>query len=172
MGGLDGKHQIIDDVFHKIDLPFAVTLYGHASKTVWVTDNGMMCLDTHTDARTHRFGMALPAHQGVPPYSVFPYWTDLMISAGKPHGIYYEIDGPAGKRQLTVEWYVTRYKHEEQYFHFTVELSEAHPDVVTFKYYDVGDKTHESTVGVQGPKGKSLKIPLSSAYYLSQPDWI
>ncbi|KAK4121110.1 hypothetical protein N657DRAFT_683209 [Parathielavia appendiculata] len=151
IGSLTGHHPTIDDVFHKVDLPFPVTLYGHASKTLWVTENGFICLDRHTDARAHRQGQPLPSRNGIPPHALFPYWADLMIAAGKPHGVYYEVSGAAPNRHFTVEWYVTRYKHEEQYFHFNATLEEAQPDIVSFRYYDVGDGGHECTVGVQGP---------------------
>ncbi|KAF4634236.1 hypothetical protein G7Y89_g3875 [Cudoniella acicularis] len=150
-GSLTGALTKIDDVFFQLDLPFAVTLYGHASTKIFVTDNGMLCLDKGTDAVNHRIGQVLPSRDGIPPYSLFPFWTDLMICEGKPHGIYYEIVGETGARTLTVEWYVTRYGQEDQYFHFNLLLEEARPNVVTFKYYDAVDKGAQCTIGVQGP---------------------
>lgn len=113
-----------------------------------------MCLDKSTDARNNRNGKKLPSRNGIPPYSIFPFWTDLKICKGKPHGIYYEVVGEAPNRSLTVEWYVTRYNQESQYFHFNLLVEEAHPNVVTFKYYDAVDKGAKCTIGVQGPTGK------------------
>ncbi|KAI1125335.1 hypothetical protein F5Y10DRAFT_284396 [Nemania abortiva] len=156
MGALSGAPEKIDDVFKELDLSFAVTLYGHSSAKIWVSDNGMLCLDKGTDAYTNRTGKSLPSRENIPPYSMFPFWTDLMISQGKPHGIYYEVVGEAPNRSLTVEWYVTRYGQEDQYFHFNLLLEEARPGVVTYKYYDAVDKGAQCTIGVQGPNAYKM----------------
>ncbi|KAK3938950.1 hypothetical protein QBC46DRAFT_342996 [Diplogelasinospora grovesii] len=153
MGSLQGAPVDIDDVFQKVDLPFPVYLYNHASTTVWVTDTGMLCLDKSRHARDNRHGKPLPCREPeIPPYTMFPFWTDLKICKGKPQGIYYEISGETPDRKFTVEWYVTRYRQESQYFHFNLLLEEAKPNVVTFKYYDIVDMGKECTVGVQGPE--------------------
>lgn len=81
-----------------------------------------------------------------------------MIKKGKPHGIYYEIEGTSPNRTMTIEWYVTRYDQQDMYFHFLVILEEARPSVVTFKYFDVNDKGVLGTVGVQGARSK-FQIP-------------
>jgi hypothetical protein len=152
-GSLKGAPKLIDDeMFPVPPLPFAVTIYGHSSTKLFVTDNGVLCFDEGIkDPRGKREGQKLPHYDGVPPYSLFPFWTDLMLAKGKPHGIFYEIEGATGARTVTFEWYVTRYNHEEQYFQFTVLLEEAKPNIVTFRYYDALDKGKECTIGVQGP---------------------
>jgi len=35
--------------------------------------------------------------------TIFPLWQDLYISSGSVMGIYYQIDGPVGARNLTIE---------------------------------------------------------------------
>jgi hypothetical protein len=155
MGALAGAPEDIDDTFVPLDLPFAVTLYGYASTRVWVSDNGMLCLDGDTNAVKNREGQPLPSRNDIPRYSMFPFWTDLKITQGKPHGVYYEVTGDAPNRSLTIEWYVTRYQHESQYFHFCLIIEEARPNVVTFQYFDIVDQGAECTVGVQGPQGRS-----------------
>lgn len=151
MGALSGASDSIDDVFKPIELPFAVSLYGHASTHVYVSDNGILSLDSGTSARSTIRWKPLPFRENIPPYSMFPFWADLMISKGKAHGVYYEVAGEAPNRSLTVEWYVTRYGQEKQYFHFDLSLEEARPSVVTFRYYDAKDEGAQCTVGVQGP---------------------
>lgn len=133
-------------------------MYGYSSSSLYITDNGMICLDRGTDARGRRLGEPLPYRDQIPDYSIFPYWTDLLIVAGKPHGVYYEFTGEAPNRALVVEWYVTRYSQEDQYFHFNVRFEEANPGVIEFKYYDAVDKGAECTIGVQGPSGM-LRCP-------------
>lgn len=117
----------------------------------------MICLDQEpsfsiTDVRT---GQQLPFRAGLTPYTLFPLWKDLKITKGKPHGIYYDVEGTAPNRTLSIEYYVTRYKLESQYFHFLVIFHEARPNFVTFRYHDVKDEGAEGTVGVQGPEGES-----------------
>lgn len=154
MGDLRGAPALVDDKFFSIDVPFDIYLYGHASKKLFVTENGMLCLDQDTNSRERRTGQNLPYRDQIPPYTMFPFWTDLMIDLGKPHGVFYEVVGDSGSRSLTVEWYVTRYGALDQYFHFNLLLEEARPNVVTFKYYEALDKGATCTIGVQGPQGK------------------
>jgi hypothetical protein len=150
-GSLSGADSDIDDKFWKIPtLPFAVSIYGHSSKNLFVTDNGMICFDQ--DIRKpadHLQAKELP-YNGAPPYTLFPFWTDLMLVKGKPHGIFYQITGQPGVRTLTVEWYVTHFRNKDLYYQFTASLEEAKPDFATFRYYKVQDKGENSTVGVQG----------------------
>jgi hypothetical protein len=93
----------------------------------------------------------LPHYDNMPACSLFPYWTDLLIAKDMAHGIFWEVTGASPNRSLSVEWYVTRYQNEEQYFHFKVVIDEACPNVVAFEYYNVKDKGVMGTVGVQGP---------------------
>lgn len=148
MGVLSSAPKKTDDIFLPLDIPFDVYLYGHPTEKLFVTDNGMLCLDEATNALESGTGKELPSREGIPPYTMFPFWTDLMIAQDKPHGIYYEIVGNDGARTLTIEWYVTRYGAEEQYFHFNLLLEEARLNVVTFKYYEALDKGATCTIGV------------------------
>ncbi|CBF86732.1 hypothetical protein AN2383.2 [Aspergillus nidulans FGSC A4] len=158
VGGLSGAPEDVDDKVFQLDLPFAVSLYGHSSSTLWVVDNGMICLDEAPTASpaSVRTGQQLPFRDGLAPYSLFPLWKDLKIVQGKPHGIYYDIEGNAPNRTLTIEFYVTRYNMEDQYFHFLMILEEARPNIATFRYFDVQDEGAEGTVGVQGPQNYKL----------------
>ncbi|KAL4862064.1 hypothetical protein BDV12DRAFT_50045 [Aspergillus spectabilis] len=154
VGSLSGAEDNVDDQAFTLDVPFPISLYGHASSTLSINDNGMICLDQAPTANIAnvRTGQQLPYRDGMAAYSIFPLWKDLKITKGKPHGIYYDVEGNAPNRTLTVEFYVTRYNMEDQYFHFLIIFEEARPNFVTFKYYDVQDEGAEGTVGVQGPQ--------------------
>jgi hypothetical protein len=160
---LGGADNDIDDECWKIPtLPFAVSIYGHTSKNLFVTDNGVISFDrAMNDLRSHLEAKELP-YGGFPPYALFPFWTDLMIAEGKPHGIFYQISGQPGARELTVEWYVTHYGNRELYYQFTATLEEARPDFATFKYHQVNDKGENSTVGVQGASSKLFSFVMKS----------
>lgn len=152
----------VDDMFFPIPtLDFDVSIFGHSSRNLFVTDNGMICFDQDIQKpRDKRHGLPLPHYNGVPPYTLFPFWTDLMIADGEPHGMFYEISGSEGTRTLMVEWYVTHYEHLSNYYHFTVQLEEAKPNIVTFQYYDAVDEGENCTIGVQGKDCKHSNFPL------------
>jgi hypothetical protein len=162
-GSLSGADNDIDDVCWPIPtLPFSVSIYGHTSKNLFVTDNGMISFDrAMTDLRGHLDAKQLP-YSGYPPYTLFPFWTDLMIAKGKPHGIFYQTKGQPGAREVTVEWYVTHFSNRNLYYQFNVTLEEARPDLATFKYYQVNDKGGNSTVGVQGSSSKLVPSIIKS----------
>ncbi|GIJ91965.1 hypothetical protein Asppvi_010940 [Aspergillus pseudoviridinutans] len=154
VGSLRGATENIDDRWFPLELPFAVSLFNYSTNQVFVTDNGILSLDSGGGTNSEqRNGQILPFYDQIPAYSMFPFWTDLKICEGKPHGIYYEIIGEPGSRSLTVEWYVTRWSKEDQYFHFNLRIDEAHPNIVTYQYYDAVDKGAECTIGVQGANG-------------------
>lgn len=114
----------------------------------------MLWLDAPPDGANKKItGERLPHRVGLAQYILFPFWTDLMLAQGKPHGIFYETTGTAGTRQFAVEWYVTRYGQEDQYFHFSVLFEEDKLGVVTYKYYDAVDQGVKCTIGIQGPSG-------------------
>jgi hypothetical protein len=154
VGGLRGAAENIDDKWFPLELPFAISLFNYSTSKIFVTDNGILSLDAAGGTSgTQRTGQVLPFYDEIPAYSMFPFWTDLKICQGKPHGIYYEIVGEPGSRSLTVEWYMTRWSKEDQYFHFNLRIDEAHPNIVTYQYYDAVDKGAECTIGVQGANG-------------------
>ncbi|KAF7154928.1 hypothetical protein CNMCM5623_003186 [Aspergillus felis] len=154
VGSLRGATENIDDRWFPLELPFAVSLFNYSTNQVFVTDNGILSLDSAGGTNSEqRNGQVLPFYDQIPAYSMFPFWTDLKICEGKPHGIYYEIVGETGSRSFTVEWYVTRWSKEDQYFHFNLRIDEAHPNIVTYQYYDAVDKGAECTIGVQGANG-------------------
>jgi len=162
-GSLRGARNEIDDKFWEVNVPFPITIFGYKSSKIFVSDNGTICLDQATHPRDKREGERLPHYDRMPVYSLFPYWTDLLIAKDMPHGIFWEVTGASPNRSLSIEWYVTRYQHEEQYFHFKVVVDEASPNVVAFEYYDVRDKGAKGTIGVQGPKNAHLQFSYNKA---------
>jgi len=161
MGDLNSAPDDIDDVWVRVGpLPFAVTLYGHTTKTVHISDNGLMSLDngnseeyyTHRLSQAYRKGIPLPCSASdFPTYTLFPLWMDLNICQGQKHGVFYQVSGDAPARILTVEWLVTDWADRSDYYHFSTTLEEKRPGVATFKYNSIdGSGGSRCTVGVQG----------------------
>lgn len=120
----------------------------------------MICLDQEPSSSIAniRKGQPLPSRAGLAPYTLFPLWKDLKITKGKPHGIYYDVEGSAPNRTLLIEYYVTRYNMESQYFHFLVIFHEARPDFVTFRYHDVRDEGAEGEFSIFYPYIYIIKV--------------
>jgi len=163
MGDLNSAPTDVDDVWVRVGpLPFAVTLYGHTTKTVGISDNGWMSLDngdsedhyTKRIPREYRNDRPLPCSaSGFPTYALFPLWMDLKIYKGRKHGVFYQVSGDAPARVLTVEWLVTRFGAKHNYYHFSTTLEEKRPGVATFKYNSIdGRSSPRCTVGVQGDR--------------------
>ncbi|KAH7187146.1 hypothetical protein DER44DRAFT_800676 [Fusarium oxysporum] len=149
VGSLGGAADNYDDIVYPIVSSFSVTIFGHSSTNVQVSINGLLSLDTGNRIYSYQ---PLPYRSSdIPPYTLFPFWCDLYIYKDTPQGIYYEIIGQAPSRSLCIEWYVSRYQHRDQYYHFMVILEEARPNLVTYKYFEALDKGAKCTIGAQGP---------------------
>ncbi|KAH6889666.1 hypothetical protein B0T10DRAFT_561255 [Thelonectria olida] len=154
VGSLGGASDNFDDIFYPIVSSFPITLYGHSSTQVFVNINGTFTLDRGDASYTYQ---PLPCrNMNLPDYTLFPFWCDLYIYKDTPQGIYYEIAGQAPSRTLCVEWYVSRYGDQTQYYHFNMLLEEARPNIVTYKYYEALDKGGACTIGAQGPNSAQM----------------
>ncbi|KPM45732.1 hypothetical protein AK830_g760 [Neonectria ditissima] len=154
VGSLGGASDNFDDIAYPLESTFPITLYGYSSTKAFVSINGVFSLD-RGDANFNY--VPLPARdKGLPDYVLFPFWCDLYIYKDTPQGIYYEPAGEAPSRTLCVEWYVSRYRDRDQYYHFNMLLEEAKPNVVTYKFYEALDKGASCTIGAQGPNSAQL----------------
>jgi hypothetical protein len=158
-----GALDHVDDTLLTLHLPFPVSLFGFSMMSSCVTKNGVFCLGW--SSRLHRY-RPLPCRDIVSRYVLFPFWAELKIVRGRPSGIFYETLGEAPRRSLTIEWYLTRSKHEEQDLHFNISFQEERPNVVSFNYYKVPDQGSECTVGIQGPKSELLVSTFCSLIFL------
>jgi len=71
--------------------------------------------------------------------SMLVFWDDLYIYEGTPQGIYYEVDGVAPNRNLTLEWYTSDYSDDSHHYHFTALFQESVPDFVEYTYLQISD---------------------------------
>ncbi|KAI5463870.1 hypothetical protein BGZ63DRAFT_382475 [Mariannaea sp. PMI_226] len=154
IGSLGGAADNYDDKFYPIVCSFPVTIYGHSSTQVFVNINGTLTLDVGDASYGYQ---PLPFRNGsLPQYTLLPFWCDLYIYKDTPQGIYYEISGQAPTRTLCVEWYVSRYRDPNQYYHFNVTLEEARPNIAVYKYFEALDKGGACTIGAQGPDSAQM----------------
>ncbi|KAK7429057.1 hypothetical protein QQZ08_004464 [Neonectria magnoliae] len=154
VGSLGGAADNYDDIAYPLESTFPITLYGHSSTKVFVSINGVFSLDRGDSS--YNYGPLPDRSKGLPDYVLLPFWCDLYIYKGTPQGIYYEAAGEAPSRTLCVEWYVSRYRDKDQYYHFNLLLEEARPNVVTYKFYEALDKGASCTIGAQGPNSAQM----------------
>lgn len=136
-----------------------MTLFNTKSDKIYISSNGLLTLNEASKNYNYEKlpcrGDVLSLWSPLPAYVLAPFWADLFIYKGTPQGMYYEETGVAPARKLEVEWYVSRYNSPDDYYHFSLLLDEAKPNIVVFKYFEALDKGGKCTVGVQGPKCES-----------------
>lgn len=82
--------------------------------------------------------------------TLFPFWDDLYIYANTSQGIYYESQGNSPSRLLLIEFYMSHYVEEDQFYHFQVRFFENQPGIVEYRYFDATDQGDTCTIGMQG----------------------
>ncbi|KAF3939223.1 hypothetical protein ABW19_dt0209688 [Dactylella cylindrospora] len=145
-----------DDTYYRIELPFEVEIYGFSSSLLFVSVNGLIWLDEHAQGNYQFYyndadngGADLPlGAEDLPDIAILPFWSDLVVNAGTKQGVFYEITGSPGSRTVTLEFLASAYLSTTTDYHFTVAFSEAAPNKVTFKYYQIADSAY-GTVAVQ-----------------------
>ncbi|THW06925.1 hypothetical protein D6D26_01243 [Aureobasidium pullulans] len=107
---------------------------------------------------------ALPQYTALSPtgYAVIPFWADLYIAQGTSQGIYYQVDGTAGSRIMTFEYYATYYNKTANYYHFQILFYENNPNSFTFKYLNVTDNGVNAVVGYQCQPSKQKPAAIAS----------
>lgn len=147
VGSLSGAASSYDDYYYTLTLPFAIGAYGQSSTEVSLSINGRICLGAADSADWSN--QPLPDSQLVPNTCVLAYFDDLYIYTDTQQGIYYDISGAVGAREVVFEYYVSHFAAPAEYYHFTVAFYEALPGVVDVKYYSVSDRGASATVGIQ-----------------------
>ena len=82
------------------------------------------------------------------------YYSNLYIRQGTPQGVFYSVDGTAGSRQVTFEFYEMPVNQPSAIVHFLMIFYEDQPNIVTYKYLNVtGNGAYGSTVGCESQSG-------------------
>lgn len=97
---------------------------------------------------------------GLPYYSVVPYWDQLHIAAGTPQGLYYQILDPDFYPSVVFEWYTSHVDNSSEYYHFTLQFFSEYSDWVEIAYYQIADRGAGGTVGLQGAPDCEFDSPL------------
>ncbi|KAL8873725.1 MAG: hypothetical protein Q9174_000856 [Haloplaca sp. 1 TL-2023] len=144
MGSPTNAPEFIDDIFTSVILPFPMQMGQNSSNEVFVTSNGVLELFSGTWQYSN---IPLPAAI-LSPWSACAFWDDTVVSAGRPQGIFYQVDGT----QVIFEYYLSHYQAEGEYYHWLVSYNANQPGIFTFTYYQISDLGRSATVGIQyGP---------------------
>jgi hypothetical protein len=91
-----------DDESAAVTLPFAFNLYGAASNTICIDNNGLVLFDTTScPASGYRTNEDL-MFSNLPAPAILPLWDDFDDSSGE---VYYESRGAAPNREFVIEWF-------------------------------------------------------------------
>lgn len=146
LGSLSGAPRDIDDEYFHLDLPFAIGAFGKTSSSIWLEVNGCVSLEAGFGTYVNT---ALPASSIYSDTTLLGYWDDLYIYRGTQQGIYYDVTGEIGSRELKFEFYTSAFVRPTEYFHFIMTFYENQVGVVKYKYYDISYSGASATVGAQ-----------------------
>lgn len=149
VGGVSPSNY--DDLAFPLNLPFPVTLYNQSSANLAVSVNGWVGIIGNGGDYNN---FPLPSYGSLADTAFAVLWDDLYIYSGTEQGIYYQIDGQAPTRTLTIEWYTSHYQAPSEYYHFAMTYHEASPNGVTYDYFQVSDLGGSATVGSQSQTGQ------------------
>lgn len=144
-GDITSAPRDVDDDFFQLTLPFAIGAYDNYNTTIYLSNNGFISLGSGTYAFANS---ALPA-RSLPDVALAVFWNDLYIYTGQPNGIFYEISGPVGTRNVTFEWYTADIFNDAYFYHFSATFFEDRQGIVVYKYYEMASAGNRGTVGVQ-----------------------
>ncbi|KAI4249646.1 MAG: hypothetical protein L6R40_000435 [Gallowayella cf. fulva] len=126
-------------------LPLPIQIGSSSASTVYVTPNGILSL---FDGSNRYFNDPLPS-SSIPPFTICPFWDDMIIYEGEAQGIFYQITGGG---QITFEFLLGHFPEggvTNPVFHFLVSYSTARPGVFTYTYLQIPDLGASATVGAQ-----------------------
>ncbi|THX02348.1 hypothetical protein D6D13_08403 [Aureobasidium pullulans] len=143
-----------DEIVARV-VPFAISICGFSSNNLTISTNGVLGFGITSSYQP----AALPQYTALSPtgYAVIPFWADLYIAQGTSQGIYYQVDGTAGSRTMTFEYYATYYNKTANYYHFQILFYENNPNSFTFKYLNVTDNGVNAVVGYQCQPNSKFK---------------
>jgi hypothetical protein len=156
IGSLSGSPSSYDDSYYHLDLPFAIGAFGKSSSSIWLEINGCVSLDTGFGT----FSNTLLPSNNIAGTTLLGYWDDLYIFRGTQQGIYYDITGEVGSRELKFEFYTSAFQRSNEYFHFITTFYGNQVGVVECKYFEASYNGLSATVGAQ--RLSSTYTPLTS----------
>ncbi|KAF5557257.1 hypothetical protein FNAPI_5469 [Fusarium napiforme] len=135
-----------DDGNQGFTAPFPIGVFGASSTSVFVSSNGLLSLDTGSDAYSNG---ALP-HSDIPAVSILPYWDDQSFRRDICNtGAFYDVYETDRGQTLTVEWYVGSVESSGFKEHYSASFYQDYPGLVRFEYYTTTKHGGSATIGVQ-----------------------
>ena len=72
----------------------------------------------------------------------------MQVSEGSEDGIYYQVDGAAGSRSLSIEYLLS--DENGTSYHVIAVIQEQSPGKLNYFYFSAGDGGANATIGLQG----------------------
>ncbi|CAF4235024.1 unnamed protein product, partial [Adineta steineri] len=122
-----------DDNIQSVTLSVNITLYNYSTNSVTVSSNGLLCLDSCTNAYSN--GNLPTTIVGGP--TAFAFWDDLIIYGSTGQMVYYSTTGTAPNRITGFEYYASPISIPAQYYHFQILFYENLPNIVKYVYFEI-----------------------------------
>ncbi|MER5728186.1 S8 family serine peptidase [Streptomyces sp. NPDC002138] len=151
-----GDHQLAltgDNTTERVDLPFALPLYGKTYGQVWIGTNGTVSFGGNN---TGDINGDIPS-AGTPNAALYPFWDDLVVgAAGTGSGVFTGVTGAAPHRAYVIEWRdVAHWSAQGEKFSFSAAIGE--DGQVTYSYKNTGGAGikggSSATIGVENATG-------------------
>ncbi|CAF0790451.1 unnamed protein product [Adineta steineri] len=153
-----------DDNIQPVTLSVNITLYNYSTNSVTVSSNGLLCLDSCTNAYSN--GNLPTTNVGGP--TAFAFWDDLIIYGSTGQMVYYSTTGTAPNRITGFEYYASPISIPAQYYHFQILFYENLPNIVKYVYFEIYAGSSSATIGVQqSSSGPSITYSVNQAYAVS-----
>ncbi|KAK0644898.1 hypothetical protein DIS24_g8457 [Lasiodiplodia hormozganensis] len=164
---VSGRTTSSDDNYYRLELPFAISAYGVSSSVVYLTDNSVLfwpSSDSSQNIGWEYTNQPLPySTSSFGSAALFGLWDDLYVYYGTNQGIYYDVTGAVGSRTVLFEFYTSAFSRSNEYYHFTITMTENNPGVAVYRYYDVYQSGYSATVGAQKRGGQSVQYSFNQA---------
>ncbi|KAF2144474.1 uncharacterized protein K452DRAFT_142225 [Aplosporella prunicola CBS 121167] len=119
-------------------------LYGESARTLFVSTNGVLSFGP-----TIAYAPKLLPSTELPPYSVAPLWSDMVLPFQEASdGIWYEVDPVA--QTVNVEWILGSAGDIYSLHQFQVRYEARLPNIVRFSYFTVAGNGVGASIGAQG----------------------
>ncbi len=150
------SHNLGDDDYATVSLPFSFPFYGNNYSTIYISTNGL--LGFNTSNVDEYFNQAIP-NGNTPNNYIAPFWDDLNPNLGGD--IYHYYNSTSG--EFIVQWDNLQHYGGSLPYTFQVILT-ANGDIL-FQYEDMQGGVTSATVGIENSDASiGLQMVFNSAY--------
>ncbi|KAJ6257540.1 hypothetical protein Dda_7325 [Drechslerella dactyloides] len=177
-----------DDAWQKVELKFPMTIFGKASSTVWISMNGLLCIDDPTGLRPSVPSQKLPVGPSqcndggcIPDTCLATLWSDLYIpanSATYDYGVSWTYHEPANRPEIGHHYHIRWVGCDKSTTGVTENCDQKNKRVVQLNLYEKqAGRFHisfagmeDSVPGIIGAQSSGKAVQMSKPANFPAPD--